>query len=52
VVRLRAGDIDSTQMIIRIVQSKGRKSLMNPSKMTQSGPDAGSVGAEQLRPRA
>src|ERR1700741_3294293 len=25
VVRLRAGDIDSTQMIIRIVQSKGRK---------------------------
>src|SRR5580704_16496115 len=25
VVRLRAGDIDSEQMIIRIVQSKGRK---------------------------
>jgi site-specific recombinase XerD len=25
IVRLRAGDIDSTQMIIRIVQSKGRK---------------------------
>src|SRR6201984_3051810 len=25
VVRLRAGDIDSTQMIIRVVQSKGRK---------------------------
>src|SRR6202030_2202489 len=25
VVRLRAGDIDSAQMIIRIVQSKGRK---------------------------
>ena len=24
-VRLRAGDIDSAQMIIRIVQSKGRK---------------------------
>ena len=25
VVRLQAGDIDSEQMIIRIVQSKGRK---------------------------
>jgi integrase/recombinase XerD len=25
VVRLRAGDIDSEQMIIRVVQSKGRK---------------------------
>src|SRR5262249_10331266 len=25
IVRLRAGDIDSVQMIIRIVQSKGRK---------------------------
>jgi integrase len=25
IVRLRAGDIDSAQMIIRIVQSKGRK---------------------------
>ena len=25
VVRLRAGDIDGEQMIIRIVQSKGRK---------------------------
>src|SRR6201993_4458793 len=27
IVRLRAGDIDSAQMIIRIVQGKGRKSL-------------------------
>jgi len=27
VVRLRAGDIDSEQMIIRVVQSKGLKSL-------------------------
>src|SRR6266404_8536659 len=27
VVRLRAGDIDSEQMIVRIVQSKGLKSL-------------------------
>jgi len=34
VVRLRAGDIDSEQMIIRIVQSKGRKDrhVMLPAK--------------------
>ena len=35
VVRLRAGDIDSEQMIIRIVQSKGRKDrhVMLPAKV-------------------
>ena len=35
VVRLRAGDIDSEQMIIRIVQSKGRKDrhVMLPAKL-------------------
>ena len=35
VVRLRAGDIDSEQMIIRIVQSKGRKDrhVMLPSEV-------------------
>ena len=35
VVRLRAGDIDSAQMIIRIVQSKGRKdrNVMLPSEV-------------------
>ncbi|TCU65582.1 phage integrase family protein [Bradyrhizobium sp. R2.2-H] len=32
VVRLRAGDIDSAQMIIRIVQSKGRN-VMLPSEV-------------------
>src|SRR6267154_1692729 len=35
VVRLRAGDIDSEQMIIRIVQSKGLKSL--PSRKRGTG---------------
>ena len=35
VVRLRAGDIDSAQMIIRIVQSKGRKdrNVMLPAEV-------------------
>jgi integrase/recombinase XerD len=53
VVRLRAGDIDSEQMIIRIVQSKGRKDrhVMLPAevldllrqwwKVRPSGHDAG-----------
>ena len=35
VVRLRAGDIDSEQMIIRVVQSKGLKSL--PSRKRGTG---------------
>jgi site-specific recombinase XerD len=55
VVRLRAGDIDSEQMIIRIVQSKGRKDrhVMLPAevldllrqwwKVRPSGHDAGLV---------
>ncbi|TLY73403.1 MAG: integrase [Gammaproteobacteria bacterium] len=58
VVRLRAGDIDSEQMIIRIVQSKGRKdrNVMLPAealdllrqwwKVRPSGHDAG-VAPEQ-----
>ena len=59
VVRLRAGDIDSEQMIIRIVQSKGRKDrhVMLPAevldllrqwwwKVRPSGHDAG-VAPEQ-----
>jgi site-specific recombinase XerD len=58
VVRLRAGDIDSEQMIIRIVQSKGRKDrhVMLPAevlallrqwwKVRPSGPDA-DVAPEQ-----
>ena len=35
VVRLRTGDINSEQMIIRIVQSKGRKDrhVMLPAKV-------------------
>ena len=37
VVRLRAGDIDSEQMIIRIVQSKGRKDrhVMLPAEVLE-----------------
>src|SRR6516165_6435674 len=35
VVRLRAGDIDSEQLIIRVVQSKGLKSL--PSRKRGTG---------------
>jgi hypothetical protein len=37
VTRLRAGDIDSEQMIIRIVQSKGRKDrhVMLPAEVTK-----------------
>ena len=37
VVRLRAGDIDSEQMIIRIVQSKGRKdrNVMLPAEVLE-----------------
>ena len=37
VVRLRAGDIDSEQMIIRIVQSKGRKDrhVMLPAEVRE-----------------
>jgi integrase/recombinase XerD len=37
VVRLRAGDIDSEQMIIRIVQSKGRKDrhVMLPAELLE-----------------
>jgi integrase/recombinase XerD len=37
IVRLRAGDIDSAQMIIRIVQSKGRKDrhVMLPPELLQ-----------------
>jgi integrase/recombinase XerD len=58
VVRLRAGDIDSEQMIIRIVQSKGRKDrhVMLPAevldllrqwwKVRSSGHDTG-VASEQ-----
>jgi integrase/recombinase XerD len=58
VVRLRAGDIDSEQMIIRVVQSKGRKDrhVMLPAvvldllrqwwKVRPSGHDAG-VAPEQ-----
>ena len=58
VVRLRAGDIDSEQMIIRIVQSKGRKdrNVMLPAevrdllrqwwKVRPNGHDAG-VAPEQ-----
>ena len=58
VVRLRAGDIDSEQMIIRIVQSKGRKDrhVMLPPEVLEllrqwwkarpSGHDAG-VAPEQ-----
>jgi integrase len=34
IVRLRAGDIDSAQMIIRIVQGKGRKSLPSRKRGT------------------
>ena len=38
IVRLKAGDIDSAQMIIRIVQSKGRKDrhVMLPEELLQS----------------
>ena len=38
IVRLKAGDIDSAQMIIRIVQSKGRKDrhVMLPPELLQS----------------
>jgi integrase/recombinase XerD len=38
IVRLKAGDIDSAQMIIRIVQSKGRKDrhVMLPEDLLQS----------------
>jgi integrase len=34
VVQLRAGDIDSKQMIIRVVQSKGLKSLSSRKRGT------------------
>src|SRR6202162_5625687 len=59
VVRLRAGDIDSEQMIIRIVQSKGRKDrhVMLPAevldllrqwwKVRPSGHDAGVAGEQR-----
>jgi integrase/recombinase XerD len=59
VVRLRAGDIDSEQMIIRIVQSKGRKDrhVMLPAevlallrqwwKVRPSGADAGIAGGQR-----
>jgi hypothetical protein len=42
-VRLRAGDIDSAQMIIRIVQSKGRKDrhVMLPAEVESAAPRAG-----------
>jgi len=38
IVRLRAGDVDSAQMIIRIVQSKGRKDrhVMLPTELLDS----------------
>jgi integrase/recombinase XerD len=35
VVRLRAGDIDSEQMIIRVVQSKGRIVRPAPRRMAR-----------------
>ena len=59
VVRLRAGDIDSEQMIIRIVQSKGRKDrhVMLPAEVLallrqwwKARPTAYNVGGTRLPP--
>ena len=58
VVRLRAGDIDSEQMIIRIVQSKGRKDrhVMLPAEVLEllrqwwkARPNAGGAGDKSRR---
>ena len=49
VVRLRAGDIDSEQMIIRIVQSKGRK---DRHVMPNGGPEAVAAMVEGATDRA
>src|ERR687887_1297041 len=56
VVRLRTGDIDSEQMIIRVVQSKGRKDrhLMLPPEILDHGSawreaNRGHVSLDQLK---
>jgi integrase-like protein len=57
VVRLRAGDIDSAQMIIRIVQSKGRKdrNVMLPAEvldLSHAGQDRHLMSQTSNRPRS
>ena len=50
VVRLRAGDIDSTQMIIRVVQSKGRKdrNVMLPPEFSTCCGNGGRRGRDGM----